>query len=84
MVRKIDSFASFKVIEIFIDKAITSLNLLKKEIKGNEVDLNLTYTYLCEAQGYLNILHKQMSYLRRNIEKSKRDDKEVVNIMTSL
>lgn len=84
MVRKIDIFATLDVIKVFIDKAITSLTLLRRELENEKVDLNIVYTYLCEAQGYLNILHKQMSYWGRNIESSRRTNGGVVNEETSL
>jgi hypothetical protein len=84
MVRKIDIFANLESLQVFVDKAITSLNLFKKEIENKEVNFSFAYSYLCEAQGYLNILHKQMSYLGRNIEKSKRTDEEMADNTVSL
>ena len=83
MVREIDIFATLDVVKVFIDKAITSLTLLKKELESETIDLNFAYSYLCEAQGYLNILHKQVSYWGKNIELIKRTTEEIANDKTS-
>jgi hypothetical protein len=72
MKKPIDLIASKERLKVAVDKAITSLSLLEKELEKNEIDLSLIHDYASEAQGYLTRIFRFVYALVR-VEKANRE-----------
>jgi hypothetical protein len=79
MKKPIDLIVSKERLKVAVEKAITSLTLLEKELEKNEIDLSLIHDYASESQGYLTRIFRFVYALAR-IEETNR---EVVSGMSS-
>jgi len=80
MKKPIDLIVSKERLRVAVDKAITSLTLLKNELENDEIDLSLIHDYASEAQGYLTRVFRFVYSLARR----EKINEEVVSSMTNV